>query len=92
MTAITLPLSKHPAWEDAPVVAHSCARRATIKGPHVVIVDSDEKVRLALEELVESIGVDAACFGSTHELLARLLESGDVSTETIERIAELIET
>jgi FixJ family two-component response regulator len=35
----------------------------------VLIVDDDERVRLAIQELVQSVGLDAACFGSTQELL-----------------------
>src|SRR5262245_60893073 len=35
----------------------------------VLIVDDDERVRLAIQELVESVGLDAACFVSTQELL-----------------------
>jgi FixJ family two-component response regulator len=37
--------------------------------PLVLIVDDDEEVRLALQELVESVGLDTACFGSAQELL-----------------------
>ncbi len=39
----------------------------------VLIVDDDERVRSAIQELVESVGLDAMCFASTQELL----ESGD---------------
>jgi FixJ family two-component response regulator len=35
----------------------------------VLIVDDDERVRLAIQELVQSVGLDAACFASTQELL-----------------------
>src|SRR5262245_61540391 len=35
----------------------------------VLIVDDDERVRLGIQELVESVGLDAACFASTQELL-----------------------
>jgi FixJ family two-component response regulator len=35
----------------------------------VLIVDDDERVRLSIQELVESVGLEAACFGSTKELL-----------------------
>jgi FixJ family two-component response regulator len=35
--------------------------------PLVLIVNDDEDVRSALEEL--SVGIDASCFGSTQELL-----------------------
>jgi FixJ family two-component response regulator len=35
----------------------------------VLIVDDDERVRLAIQELVRSVGLDAACFASTQELL-----------------------
>lgn len=37
--------------------------------PLVLIVDDDEDVRSALEELLLSVGIDARCFGSTQELL-----------------------
>jgi FixJ family two-component response regulator len=35
----------------------------------VLIVDDDERVRLAIQELLQSVGLDAACFASTQELL-----------------------
>ena len=37
--------------------------------PLVIVVDDDEAVRLALVELMESVGLDAVSFGSTSELL-----------------------
>ncbi len=37
--------------------------------PLVIVVDDDEAVRLALVELMESVGLDAVGFGSTRELL-----------------------
>jgi len=37
--------------------------------PLVLIVDDDEAVRTALQELFLSVGVDAACLASTRELL-----------------------
>jgi CheY-like chemotaxis protein len=37
--------------------------------PLVLIVDDDEEMRSALEELLLSVGIDACCFGSTQELL-----------------------
>ena len=37
--------------------------------PLVLIVDDDEEVRSALQELLLSVGIDACCFGSTQELL-----------------------
>jgi FixJ family two-component response regulator len=43
---------------------------ATSEQPLVVIVDDDEAVRASLEELMLSVGIDAAGFGSTRELLA----------------------
>ena len=42
---------------------------ATEDRPLVVIVDDDAAVRASLEELMQSVGIDAAAFGSTHELL-----------------------
>jgi FixJ family two-component response regulator len=41
--------------------------------PLVVIVDDDEAVRDALAELMESVGIDAIGFGSTHALLEAAL-------------------
>jgi FixJ family two-component response regulator len=35
----------------------------------VLIVDDDESVRTALQDLILSVGLDAACFASTRELL-----------------------
>jgi FixJ family two-component response regulator len=40
----------------------------------VLIVDDDERVRLAIQELVHSVGLDAACFASTQELLDSALD------------------
>jgi FixJ family two-component response regulator len=37
--------------------------------PLILIVDDDEEVRDALQELLLSVGIDACCFGSTQELL-----------------------
>jgi FixJ family two-component response regulator len=34
----------------------------------VVVVDDDERVRLSIQELLQSVGLDAACFGSAKEL------------------------
>ena len=41
----------------------------TIERPLVLIVDDDEEIRFALEELLQSVGIDVCCFGSTQELL-----------------------
>jgi FixJ family two-component response regulator len=35
----------------------------------VLIVDDDDEVRVSVRELVESVGLDTACFGSTQELM-----------------------
>lgn len=37
--------------------------------PIVIVVDDDEAVRLSICELLESVGIDSAAFGSTRELL-----------------------
>ncbi|KPH64079.1 response regulator transcription factor [Novosphingobium sp. ST904] len=42
---------------------------ASQEAPIVLIVDDDEDVRIALSELMLSVGIEAACFGSTAELL-----------------------
>jgi len=39
------------------------------ESPLVLLVDDDEEVRLALGELMQSVGLDAVCFGSARELL-----------------------
>ena len=60
--------------------AHSAGRRqaharvtdaigAEMERPHILIVDDDECVRTALEELMLSLGYDATCFASPRELL-----------------------
>jgi FixJ family two-component response regulator len=43
--------------------------KAETDHPLVLIVDDDEEVRTALQELMESIGLDARCFASPRELL-----------------------
>jgi FixJ family two-component response regulator len=43
---------------------------ATAEGPPLVlIVDDDEEVREAIRELLQSVGLEALCYGSTRELL-----------------------
>src|SRR5262245_5240785 len=37
--------------------------------PLVLIVDDDERIRTALQELMLSVGIDSACFASTRDLL-----------------------
>src|SRR3546814_19323060 len=37
--------------------------------PLVLIVDDDEAVRTAIGELMLSVGIEAACYGSTRELI-----------------------
>lgn len=41
----------------------------TQERPLVVIVDDDEAVRTSIEELMESVGIEATGFGTTRELL-----------------------
>ena len=52
-------LARHPMNMDAD----------TKDRPLVLIVDDDEEIRFALSELLQSVGLDACCFGSTQELL-----------------------
>jgi FixJ family two-component response regulator len=40
----------------------------------VLIVDDDERVRLAIQELIHSVGLDATCFASTQQLLDSALD------------------
>ena len=57
--------------------AHRTTRRggptdvisAEMERPHVLIVDDDERLRIALSELLLSVGLDATCFASPRELL-----------------------
>jgi FixJ family two-component response regulator len=44
-------------------------READAERPLVLVVDDDEDIRIALEELFLSVGLDARCFGSTRDLL-----------------------
>ncbi|WP_244286823.1 response regulator transcription factor [Caulobacter radicis] len=37
--------------------------------PLVIVVDDDDAVRLSICELLESVGIESICFGSTRELL-----------------------
>ena len=56
---------------------HSRLRRQPISStnpdqeehPLVLIVDDDERIREALQELLLSVGIESACFASTRELL-----------------------
>ncbi|WP_290809743.1 response regulator transcription factor [Ferrovibrio sp.] len=41
---------------------------AMLEQPLVIIVDDDDGVRMALKELMESVGLEAACFSSAQEL------------------------
>ena len=52
-----------------PKKSHMNKRDADADRALILIVDDDERVRLAIQELVQSVGLDAACFGSTQELL-----------------------
>lgn len=45
------------------------AREPDPESPVVLIVDDDAEIRCALEELMQSVGIDTACFASTRELL-----------------------
>lgn len=50
------------------------SQQATSDRPLVVIVDDDAAVRMSIEELMLSVGIDAAGFGSTRELLEAKLD------------------
>lgn len=44
-------------------------RGADIDRPLVLVVDDDERVRLAIQELLDSVGLESESFSSTQELL-----------------------
>jgi FixJ family two-component response regulator len=44
-------------------------QHAAIDRPLVLVVDDDAAVRESIQELVQSVGLEAACFGSAKELL-----------------------
>jgi len=46
---------------------------AVLERPLVIVVDDDEDVRMALKELLESVGLEAVCFSSAQELAATRL-------------------
>jgi FixJ family two-component response regulator len=48
---------------------HSHQSNPAAEQPLVLIVDDDERIRTALQELMLSVGIDSACFASTRELL-----------------------
>jgi len=43
------------------------------ESPLILLVDDDEEVRLALSELMQSVDLDVACFGSAREFLEAAL-------------------
>jgi FixJ family two-component response regulator len=45
------------------------ACRAETDRPLILVVDDDREIRIALQDLFESVGLDALCFASTGELL-----------------------
>lgn len=48
---------------------------AAVERPLVLVVDDDDDVRMALKELLESVGLEAVCFGTAQELAkARLAD------------------
>jgi FixJ family two-component response regulator len=74
----TINATRFDAWDGA----HNAGRRpahargtaadmisAAMERPHILILDDDERVRTALQELMLSLGYDATCFGSPRELL-----------------------
>src|SRR5712691_3316664 len=48
---------------------HSHESHKAVEQPLVLIVDDDERIRSALQELMLSVRIDCACFASTRELL-----------------------
>jgi FixJ family two-component response regulator len=60
--ALSVAYTRRPA---APAKAH----RAEADRPLILVVDDDEEIRIALQDLFESVGLDALCFASTRELL-----------------------
>lgn len=72
---------RHPPWKDfgdgygsrssvgGRTKVSTKAMEVGLETPLVIIVDDDEDVRLALVELMESVGQETVCFGSTRELL-----------------------
>jgi len=69
MPTPTNSLSAPSAW--GPVVARSItkANEPETERPLVLVVDDDEEIRSALQELFESVGLDALAFASPRELL-----------------------
>jgi FixJ family two-component response regulator len=55
-----------PGVQRQPVSARS---HAAEERPLVLIVDDDERIREALQELLLSVGTESVCFASTRELL-----------------------
>jgi FixJ family two-component response regulator len=62
-------MSNHPEGMRSQRQPRSSENRDAIESPLVLIVDDDERIRTALQELLLSVGTESACFPSTRELL-----------------------
>jgi FixJ family two-component response regulator len=62
-------MSTDPRGSQSHRQPRSHESHAPVERPLVLIVDDDERIRTALQELMLSVGIDAACFSSTRELL-----------------------
>jgi FixJ family two-component response regulator len=72
-----MPLPTH-ALPAASVRARAVASATNLREPEadrplILVVDDDEEIRNALQDLFESVGLEAICFASTRELLEREL-------------------
>jgi FixJ family two-component response regulator len=62
-------MSKEPRGIQSQRQPRSHEGPTAAEQPLVLIVDDDERIRTALQELMLSVGIDSACFASTRELL-----------------------
>src|SRR5689334_23159729 len=57
------------AWSAPPAKSALKGRTPEADRPLILVVDDDEEIRNALQDLFESVGLDAICFPSTRDLL-----------------------
>ena len=59
--------------QPRPIRERRMTEAALLDRPLVLIVDDDAQVRNSIEELMQSVGIDARGFSSTHELMEKPL-------------------
>lgn len=71
MPVSTNALSAEVAWGTAAARSVTKKSEPETDRPLILVVDDDDDIRMALQELFESVGLDALCFASTRALLEK---------------------